>query len=382
MIHDSGITSFVKNSESAPSSIPGVPNMTFYYDTVKDVILTSSDPLFNDAGGYAGIGSVILESGNIVRPLNPHAKNLPLPEETVLIFNLDINYQLINNNSTITYQPRLFYLSIIDFTSHPQYNASFGKYTDNKNTISKVFNNVMVNPLQPYLGDNILEGRFGNSIRFSSTNTLNSQNKQGWSSDSEIGSPITIIRNGPSPLSNKTKFIPIIEDINHDLSSIYATSTQLIPIELPNENYFSYPEPPISPSRFNKPQIIFNSDRIVIGAKKDHILLSAQKSINLASNESINIDSKNTIIDSKSIKLGGKNAKESILLGDKTVVLLEQILISLSNLMSILENEQIYPNGVAAPNTPLNLVASNTKEILNNIKDQLNNIKSQTSKTT
>ena len=41
----------------------------------------------------------------------------------------------------------------------------------------------------------------------------------------------------------------------------------------------------------------------------------------------------------------------------------------------------IYPGGVAAPNAPLNIVASNTKQIITQIQSQLDSTKSKISKT-
>ena len=383
MIYDAGITAFVKNAQnkSVNNSDFKTPSSNLYPDVVIDVILDSTHPQFSAAGGYAGIGSVILQNGVIVRPLNPHTKELPLPQETVLVISMDINYELINQNSTITYQPRLFYISVVDFTSHPQFNATFGVPTNNESVLSNVFNNKNINPLQPYLGDYLIEGRFGNSIRFSSTNKSSKKTPNIWSNDSPIGDPILILRNGLSPLANPTKFIPVNEDINNDLSSIYQTSTQLIPIKVANTNYFSYFTPPTSPNLFNKPQVIINSDRVVINAKSDHVLISAQKSVNLSSNTSINFDSKDIIFDTKSFKIGSKNATESILLGNKTIVFLEQLLITLGNVMSVLENEQVYPNGAAAPNAPLNTVAINSSEVIKQLKSSLNSLKSKVSKT-
>jgi hypothetical protein len=73
----------------------------------------------------------------------------------------------------------------------------------------------------------ILEGRFGNSIRFGSTN--NSQeisNPNAWSDSGNTGDPITIIRNGQSSNLDEKGWLPTTERINEDASSIYLTSNQ------------------------------------------------------------------------------------------------------------------------------------------------------------
>ncbi len=53
------------------------------------------------------------------------------------------------------------------------------------------------------------------------------------------GDPILIIRNGQGT-QNEEGWVPTVEDINNDESSIYATSTQKIPLKASSTNYFSY----------------------------------------------------------------------------------------------------------------------------------------------
>ena len=96
----------------------------------------------------------------------------------------------------------------------------------------------------------------------------------------------------------------LFENINNDLSSIYVTSNQLIPISVKNYNYGTYSVPPTNPDQFTEPQVIINSDRLVFNAKTDSILLSAEKSIFLGTNSSINFTTRKYTVDSPSIRLG------------------------------------------------------------------------------
>ena len=52
-------------------------------------------------------------------------------------------------------------------------------------------------------------------------------------------------------------------DINKDISHIYATSTQNIPIQVSSKNYNSYNNAPTSPDKFAGEQIILNSGRLL-----------------------------------------------------------------------------------------------------------------------
>jgi len=135
--------------------------------------------------------------------------------------------------------------------------------------------NDKVQPIQPFVGDVIQQGRFGQSIRFGYTpNVTNSSNKPSWTS-TESSSPITIMRNGGAK-SEYNKFT--IEDINEDDSSMWLTSKQKV--SLKPSNGFSLGVLPIG--QYSNPQLILNSDRVVINSKSDSVLISGNKSVNVS----------------------------------------------------------------------------------------------------
>jgi len=104
------------------------------------------------------------------------------------------------------------------------------------------FSEKPIKNLVPFEGDSIIEGRFGQSIRFGSTSTLKKK-ENNWSNSGTDGSPITIIRNGQgkdtriveidpqNPLESTFPDQPTVENLNYDHSSIYLTSGQEIVIE-------------------------------------------------------------------------------------------------------------------------------------------------------
>ena len=129
--------------------------------------------------------------------------------------------------------------------------------------------------LQPYSGDSILQGRFGQSIRFGYTpKNAEADTKPNWSSTLN-DQPITIIRNS-SIRDGYNKFI--IEDINNDDSSIWMGSKQIIGLE--SSNPFTLGVTP--QSTYKNPQIVINSDRIVLNSKTDSVLISGNKSVNVS----------------------------------------------------------------------------------------------------
>ena len=400
MIFRSGLTSVVSDTYIAPPNqlqpapLPAITALlqdsplSLNYAIVTDIILDNSNlELFDNNGKLAGIGTVFFNGGEKAQPLFPNIKIYPMVGETVILIKGLVDQQpVLGDNKTLPSVPRNYYITTVNFFSNPHYNP-----TPSSN--SKIFANVdlqpflnqNINPLLPFAGDVIHEGRFGNSIRLGNTSKTKSPLSNTWQSDSgENGDPITIVRNGQNP-QIQNPFIPITEDISNDLSSIYLTSTQRLKnFRVASELYNSYITPPVAPSLFTSPQAAINSDRIVINAKTDSVLLSAQKSIGMSTNGNINIDVTSHYISSNDIKLGSKNATQPVLLGDDTVELLKQLTGAIKDLASILQVQRDYPGGNLA--TSYNAIAGNVLEQINNpsngILAQLNNnsLKSKTTK--
>ncbi len=341
-------------------------NAQFITARVTDIIISNTHPLFNDYGGWNGLGTIFFEpmdnlssssgttSNPIATPLLPYLKNYPLVNEIVILFNLPgKNTSVVNNQSNLN---QYYYLNPIGVWNHPHHNAYpnlldlpsnpnqdvdyeqiengiVRRVTDFSTEIN--FNSPLtdagsfvektnIHPLLPFAGDNIYEGRWGNSIRFGSTvpstsisgssNTPNYQNN--WSSLGQNGDPITILRNGQPQDSSDSGWLPIIEDIKKDLSSIYLTSYQQIPLKASSENLSALSPEPLLPREYSSPQVILNSGRLVFNASSDSILASAQDSISLSSNSQIGLTSKNVNIVGDSIKIGGTAADQQVILGN------------------------------------------------------------------
>jgi len=86
-----------------------------------------------------------------------------------------------------------------------------------------------IKSVRPFPGDVLFEGRWGQSIRFGSSNTAYIGSNS-WASSSREGDPIMIIRNGQGRQLNKEGYEITVEDINVDNSSIYLTAGQAINI--------------------------------------------------------------------------------------------------------------------------------------------------------
>ena len=333
---------------------------------VKHIILDENDPEFSNYGEWNGIGTIFWEPINqpqegynsllFAVPFYPNIKNYPLLNELVYLLQLPSN-----NISTNITDNNFYYLTPLNVWNSQHHNAipnnpsnpsqvqdydsafqgEIRRAEDNSSDVdlgSTFKEKLNINPLLPYEGDIIYEGRWGNSIRFSST-VKNSYTKNDWSNVGENGDPITIIRNGQTDYSSDP-WIPQTEDINRDLSDIWLTSTQKLPIT-PSSNLtdsYAKSKAPEDLREYSKNQIVLNSGRLTFNAKNDAIILGANSTIHLTANESVNIDaSKYIALTAPKVYLGSSQGVEgtniqSVVLGEDLNSLLGEIAQYLSTL--------------------------------------------------
>jgi hypothetical protein len=236
---------------------------------VVDVVLDMNFPDIEKIGGWDALGTILyikvsdiitdpeieykrnqqtlIAANSLARPLFSNQKYYPLKGEIVLLFST-------TGREIITDTKETYYLNNINIWNHPHHNALPNPDTYNgthpKDNNDKTKNDYLksigglvrqvqdgdteiplgayfderldTKPLLPFEGDYILEGRFGNSIRFGAT----APGPNNWSTVGKTGDPITILRNGQSDELDKKGWEPTTEDVNRDPSSIYLTSTQ------------------------------------------------------------------------------------------------------------------------------------------------------------
>jgi len=401
------------SSLSSTSTKSGVAKI-FTPGRVKIAITNSTtyEDTFKQYGEWASIGAIFFEDINnpqqnpnsfansIAYPLFPNTSNIPLVNEIVYIVKLpgtnvqqDLNsftyyyFQPINiwNSTHHNAIPDGLYAETLPESQQQDYQQTEAgivrRVTDGSSEIflGETFKERLdIKNLQPFEGDLIYQGRWGQSLRFSST-IKNSSPINPWSlGGGEDGDPITIIKNGQHE-DGEDPWVPQVESINADKSSIYLTSTQTLPIEVASNSYNSYQSTPTSPSSFNGEQIILNSGRLLFNAKSDSILLSSSDTINLNSVNSLNIDTPKTIVASKEIYLGDKNATEPIILGDKFLDDLKKLLNSLISLSQALQTPIGTP-GPSAPNAAIPGPATDTFVKAQNMLNKIETYKSKVSK--
>jgi hypothetical protein len=420
MINRAGLSGVVKNLTPTPTNNTKQSSSTSIIGRVIDIILDENHPKYQEIGlGTSGIGIVFIENvgrdnigtAKMVKPYFPNIKNYPLVNEFVYCFYLPT--PTLSSNSDL--KREYYYLPNFGLWNTPHFNAlppfvqtpsqpsqnngyqqveagAVNITSTQPNTLSPdspinpsqntFVEKPNIHPLMPFAGDNIYEGRFGNSLRFGSTAKSKSTYKNNWSENGNNGDPITILRNGQPQNVSQDGWIPTTENISNDLSSVYLTSYQKIPFSIANENFISYTNKPITPSQFSSPQIIANADRVVINAKKDSVLISGEKAVGLSSNESINIESNQIYLEGNDVRLGSKNASQSVLKGDDTVDYLKIILTELQNISEALKSIQDWPGGAPIPNPAMLTVATVASQTFSKVANSIDKIKSDFVKTT
>lgn len=149
--------------------------------------------------------------------------------------------------------------------------------------------NPNVFPIRAYIGDIILQGRYGNSIRMGSSAFKNENIK--------TKSPNVLLTAGfystPSTLSTEeiTPYSLTEENINKDKSSIWMVANQKIPFIASTADALSHVlSSPNKTAEYNGAQIFINSDRVILNSKQNEISLFSKTEINLSSVTAITLD--------------------------------------------------------------------------------------------
>jgi hypothetical protein len=191
------------------------------------------------------------EIKNIAYPLDRSVARYPMQGEEVII------YRAVGEGGTVgslVMSNICFYSFVVSamhnvtFNSNPfmgtnsthidpanpliSYNESKKRF-DNKlkdiNTVKDASNKPKVyKQLQPYTGDFILQGRFGNTIRFGSTSLGNDSS---WSKSGVSGDGIMVLRVNNDSVTDE-KSMMTAEDIDKDDASIYMCTSQRIEMNL------------------------------------------------------------------------------------------------------------------------------------------------------
>ena len=279
---------------------------TSMFGRVVDIVLDENKILNDQQGNRLPIGSIIYQ--DILTPVD---KETPLPPAYPLSGTLT-EFPLINEIVLIITGPGPdfqenssqlinYYSSVLSIWGSPNHNALPTQGVDFEFPIG---NNIPelrdINPLYPFPGDFLIQGRQGQSIRMGGYKS----DKNPFTGTVNNGKPFTIISNGQ--IKTKNGIDPIVEDINKDANSIYMMSDHIVDITPATRKQVTYDVRPQASGQYLGNQIVLNGGRITINAKEESALISAKEAIGLNA-RTLNFDATDYVcIDGKTILLGEK----------------------------------------------------------------------------
>ena len=345
--------------------------------------------VWEENGGWGGLGTILyqeyredievplvdltdefISTLNTALPFYPNQKYFPLPGEIVLLMDLPSAPSPITNKTNETY-----YQSPINAWNSPQFNGLF--LDEDKSILYDSFiENSDFRGLQTFEGDYILEGRFGNAIRFGSTNKTGNTDLSPWSTNpNELTSnPITLLSNQHNfkmPNSDLN-----VENINLDGSSIYLTSNQSIPLNIGNIALSSITNP-TNIAEYTNPQVIINADRTIISSKSDEILMFGKTGVEMYSQGPVYLQSANVglILQDNQIYLGpfsnNSSNPEPLVLGLQLQEWLSELTVALSTFATIIGPTFSQPEGTLLQT--VNSAASSLQNSIERLNLKLNN---------
>jgi hypothetical protein len=319
---------------------------------------------YNDSNKNKKKKDVKLDECLPAKPLFSFMQDYPLPGEQVILYIAPSPDSQESSTSIQTY-----YLPSINSWNNVQHNSFIA---DEWKTFIQ---NEDIRNLLAFEGDRIYQGRKANGIRFGTTVKSHSDLNE-WSNIGNDGDPITIMVNGYVTTNTGSYNI---EEVNKELSSIYMTSTQAIPLT-PGASIVNPNINTTAPKDYVSSQLIFNSDRITLNSKKDEVLLFAKTNIELNSDNIININAGQvTHINSPSIALGtnpdGSYPTEPVLLGNKTHDLFLEIFNTLINLANSLSSTVSTAEGTCL--TGCNVAGSQLFADISRLQKKLDSITSE-----
>ena len=274
--------------KDTPSGNGKMPDYS-YLGTIRARFVESQD-----------VGDVI---DDYIKPLSPHMVAYPLIGEVVNIAK--------HGNQMYYYQP-------LNMRNHVNMNVANNVSTDPKVTAQTTeFNR---NLLSEY-GDVVINGRFGNGIKFGS--------------DPFYQYPDIKITNRQSvpPQKIQDEHYPHLQNINADGSSIFITSgpARETDVLIPAVQTLT------TPDILDGDMITINSDRLVFNTKETDIHMFSSRNLNLAAQDEINLELGLESIGGR-ITLGDAESTNPMVLGNQLQDLFEKLFTSLQSFTNSVSN--------------------------------------------
>ena len=379
MSYSNNLNRFVSSGGAGKSNVAtGITSST--YGRVIDIIVDENHPEYKNRGGGLSINGVFY------KPLNQTFKEevttaLPFAYQGNANFKIvPVVGEIVEVSALPTPSPsgrdskkRRFYTGIVNTWNNPNSSVYIDLVNNKGLDVSSngAFTELAtINPIRSTPGDVQLEGRQGQSIRF--TGGIGTGNT--FIDTSNAGKPVIIISNGQKETDQG--FTTLAEDVNDDSSSIYVVSDHQINLKQASEKRDTWDVDPPKADQFKGNQIILNSGRLYLNAKEHDVQLSSITGVGINTEGTVNIDAtKYMCIDASQIFLGrksrtaSKNTKEPVILGNQLEGFLDLVL----NVLEGMAEDMATAKTVDAKPIPkLNKRGIQAKPVIEALKRRIN----------
>jgi hypothetical protein len=345
---------------------------TLLFGRVIKIALDESTEIVDAQGNILPIGTILYRDITTEKetkateypalPLHTNIKQFPLLNEVVMLVQGPTSDIQTNVGTKDVY-----YSTVVNLWGSTHHNALPEPNTDISTILGKDVKELSdINPMYPFPGDVLVEGRQGQSIRLSG----NMSPKNALVDNSNNAKPFILISNGQIKTDNGIDFI--VEDINKDPNSLYFLSDHKSDLLAANTKRDSYDVVPLGSDQYVGNQVIINGGRLFFNAKEDSILLSAKESVGINA-RTINFDAKDyACIDAKKIYLGKvartSSNREPVVLGTQLENWLTSLLDTLSSVASAMASATSITGG---PVPTLNAAGPELDAVVKSLKTQL-----------
>lgn len=342
------------------------------YGRVIEVVLSKSTKILDKNGKALPIGAITYRSVGANRsvsttvdsalPINSITKHLPLKNEVVTLVQSPTADVSKNSN-----QKQMYYGEVVNLWGSTNHNAMPDPGYDIETVLGEdAIELADINPLYPFPGDYLIEGRQGQSIRLGGYTSEQSP----LTGTSNNGKPYIIISNGQ--IKTESGIDHIIEDVNEDPNSMYFVSDHQVKLQPANSKQSSYDVTPIAANQYVGNQVILNGGRLFFNAKEESIFLSAKEAVGINA-DTVNIDATSMFcVDSKKIYLGSgarlSSGQEPVVLGTQLENWLETLLDTLDDVGTAMSSAASVSGG---PVPQLISIAPQLKAVVASLKVQM-----------
>lgn len=332
---------------------------------VVDIILSEEHPDFEKYGKYQSLGVIkfkYLDSN--LQVLNTQEDLVAYPEY-INILTLPVKDEIVKIGkkvqATTDKDKRSTDRIVYSYTPEPiniWNNPNWNVLPDtNKKPSKKTYTfepNSEVSSQKYESGDTLIQGRYGHSIRFGKT---------------EEGHPAILLENGRT---SEIGYIPIKEDIEKGLTSLYLLSNQETPNILLGDIDSVIPE---LTKKYKGSHLLGNTSKLIFNGRESFGLTAGKYGF-IGTDEKLGIYSPTLNLEGNKIHLGkqAQQEREPGLLGDTTIKWLEELIGSLDRLSSDLIKATPDPVSLSAilvkAGTTLKLKSTKLEAKLNTLKSK------------